>query len=137
MFQHLPGVKGEVAGYVFKLGSFFFSEAVVGARWPGSRGDWLGVFFVIFKGFGLGLCEAFAVDLGLPPISGVGCGGKGWGETPADGGVEGVMVEVRDGLAGFLSLWVKVFAPPNDVVEVAVENAAVVAYCVEVVVEFR
>ena len=94
------------------------------------------MFFVDFEGFGLGLGEAFAVDLGLPPKGCIGSGGKGWGETPADGRVEGVRVKVRNGFASFPPLWVEVCTSPDDVVEVAVEDAAVITYCVEVVVEF-
>ena len=95
------------------------------------------VFFVNVEGFGLSLGRTFAVDFGLPPKSGVGDGGEGRGEAPSDRGVKGVWVEVYNGLTGFLSLWFEVFAPPNDMVEVAVENAAVVAYRVDVVIEFR
>ena len=46
-------------------------------------------------------------------------------------------VKVRDGVAGLLSLWVKVFAPPYNVIEVAVEDATIVACRRYIVVEFR
>ena len=95
------------------------------------------VFLIYLKGFGLGLGEAFAVDLGLAPEGCIGYGGKGWGKAPADGRVEGVRVKVRNGLAGFLPLWVEVFAPPDDVVKVALEATAVVTSRRDTVIKFR
>jgi hypothetical protein len=51
--------------------------------------------------------------------------------------VEGVRVKVGNRFASFPPLWVEVCASPDDVVEVAIEDAAIVAYRIEVVVEFR
>ena len=95
------------------------------------------VLLVYLKGFCLSLGEAFAVDLGLAPECRIGYGGKGGGEASADRGVEGVRVKVGNGFASFPPLLVEVCASPDDVVEVAVEDAAIVAYRIYVVVQLR
>ena len=62
---------------------------------------------------------------------------RGGGKASADRRVEGVRIKVGNRFASFLPLWVEVFTPPNDVVEVAVEDAAVIACRVDVVVQLR